>query len=300
MNLRNIDLNLLVTLDALLSERHVTRAALNLSLTQSAVSTQLGKLREVFADPLFIPGARGVVPTQRALDLIKPLKQVLLDLEGLVKTGAPFDPASSEMTFHIASTAARHLSLCVPLTKIIRKVAPKVRLALHTLNSRQAAGKLEHGDLDLVLSPSAGLDPAWKSKVVMREHFVSVLRKKHPAIKKTMSLDLFCSLEHLLVSPQSGGFRGLVDDALATVGRSRRVAMSVQNFLVVPFILEATDLISTIPSHLSLGFPNSLSVVKTPVELGDFEISAAWHPRSHMDPGHQWVRKLIEQIGAAT
>jgi DNA-binding transcriptional LysR family regulator len=297
MNLRTVDLNLLVTLDALLIERNVTRAAQRLSLTQSAVSSQLARLRDLFGDPLLIPQARGVIPTQRALDLMVPLKQALADLENLVKPGAAFDPKTTTATIRIATTGAIHFTLCVPLIRTVREQAPTLRLALHQLDIRQAARQLEEGDIDLVIIGSALLNPLWKSRQVMKEELVTVLSKRHPAATQPMDLDLFCRLEHLLVSPQSGGFRGSVDEILAGLGRSRRVAMSVQNFMVVPFILEATDLVSTLPSYLSRSFPDTLVVIKPPFDLPSFAIHTAWHPRSHNDPAHQWVRQRIEEVG---
>lgn len=298
MPLRGIDLNLLVTLDALLTERHVTRAAQRLSLTQPAVSAQLTRLRELFGDPLFVPQARGVVPTQRALDLVMPLKRMLADLEILVQRGREFKASTSEQTFHLAATGALHFTLCVPLAKVFREQAPHMRLALHQLNTQTAQAKLEQGELDLVLTVPSGLSPGWKSHVLMPEHFVTVLRKDHPAVGQSMTVEQFCALDHLLVSPQAGGFQGLVDEVLKGMGLERKVVMSVQNFMVVPHILEVTDLVATLPSYLSHAFPNTLRVLPPPIPIAPYEVHAAWHPRSQSDPAHQWVRGRLAEIGA--
>jgi DNA-binding transcriptional LysR family regulator len=297
MNLRNIDLNLLVTLEALLSEQHVTRAAQRLALSQSAVSTQLNKLRDLFGDRLFVPLARGVVPTQRALDLQAPLKRLLSELDAFVSHGKSFDAATTDEQFHLASTGALHFTFCVPLARRVREQAPGLRLALHQLDLSQAASKLEHGELDLVLSTTSLVDPGWKIHKVLQERFVTVMRRDHPAASKPMGLDEFCALDHLLVSPQAGGFVGAVDNVLQALGRSRKVVMSVQNFLVVPHILQATDMVATLPWRLSQGFPDSLCVIEPPIDIPRFTVCTAWHPRSQSDPLNQWVRDAISQIG---
>lgn len=296
MNLRQVDLNLLVSLDALLSERNVTRAAEKLSLSQSALSTQLSKLRELFSDPLLIPQARGMIPTQRALTLATPLKEWLSQAQGLISNRSHFSPETATQTFRIATTGALHFVLCVPLIKLLRELAPNLRLALYQLDTKAIARQLEQGDIDLMLSPPAQQNPQWHTRHLIHDEFVTVLRKHHPAASTAHQLDTFCALDHLLVSPNAGSFHGVVDDILAGIGRSRRVLMSVQNFLVVPYILESTDLIATLPARLSRSFPNSLAVISPPVAISGFEVHSAWHPRSQNDVAHQWLRQQLERV----
>jgi DNA-binding transcriptional LysR family regulator len=296
MHLRQVDLNLLVSLDELLTERNVTRAAEKLSISQSALSTQLSRLRELFADPLLIPQARGMIPTQRALTLITPLKQFLTQAQALVSEQSHFDPATSTATVRIATTGALHFVLCVPLIKLLREQAPNLRLALYQLDTKAIARQLEQGEVDLVLTTPQLLNPQWRARHLLHEEFVTVLRTHHPAIDRAHELETFCGLDHLLVSPSAGSFRGVVDDILASIGRSRRVVLSVQNFLVVPYILEATDVIATLPTRLSRSFPNSLRVIKPPIAIGGFEVHSAWHPRSHNDLAHQWIRQQLERV----
>ena len=296
MNLRSIDLNLLVSLDVLLSERNVTRAAEKLEISQSALSTQLAKLRDIFGDPLLIPQARGMIPTQRALTLTTPLKQFLAQAQSLVSEQSHFDPAIATDTFRIATTGALHFVLCVPLAKMLREQAPNVKLALYQLDRKAIGSQIEQGEIDLVLSSPGFLNPQWRARHLIHDEFVTVLRKHHPAAERAHELDTFCRLDHLLVSPSAGSFHGVIDDILAAMGRSRRVVMSVQNFLVVPYILETTDLIATLPARLSRSFPNSLRVITPPITIGGFEVHSAWHPRSQSDLAHQWLRLKLEEV----
>jgi DNA-binding transcriptional LysR family regulator len=297
-NLHRFDLNLLRTLDALLTERNVTRAARRMSVSQPAMSTQLARLREAFEDPLFLPQARGVLPTARALELAQPVKQLLGEVEQILQAGARFDPARSTDVFRIASTGALHFTLCVPLVARLRTLAPRVRISLFQLTQATISRQLEQGDIDLVFTTAVSLQDAWRTRRVLREQFVTVLRRDHPALTRPLDLDLFCELEHLLISPGGAtNFRGAVDDALAALGRRRRVAMTVQNFLVAPYILEATDLVATMPARLARSFPPTLAVFAPPVNVEGFSIFSAWHPRSQNDAAHAWLREQIEEVG---
>ena len=296
MDLRGVDLNLLVSLDALLAERNVTLAARRLGLSQPAVSAQLNHLRRLFNDPLLVPQRRGMAPTGRALELARPLKAMLGGVEAFIAERAAFDPATTTLTVRIATTDAIQYVLGVPLVERLRAQAPSLRVALLRADSRTIEGAFEAGALDLVMVTPGYLAPHWRTRRLMTERFACLLRRGHPAAGRPLDLETFCALDHLMVSPDGGGFAGAVDAALASVGRSRHVALSVQDFLIVPALLERTDLIATMPARLSRSFPKTLKVLQPPLEVVGFAVDMAWHPRTHTDTAQQWLRAQAVEV----
>ncbi|WEK07427.1 MAG: LysR family transcriptional regulator [Candidatus Pseudomonas colombiensis] len=291
-DIRHLDFNLLKTLDALLDERSVTRAAERLSLTQPAVSGMLTRLRESFGDPLFVRAQRGMVPTLRAEQLAVPVKQLLSDIEQMLQPQA-FDPATAQMTVSLASTDYALRAVVVPFLSALRLQAPNIRVAVQPVDVQHLAGQLDRGDIDLALvtpdSTALGLHTA----ALFDERYVCVMRAGHPdAAAKTWSLERFCSLDHVLVSPSGGSFQGVTDQALARIGRSRRVTLSVTSFLVLPEILRTSDLIAVVPRRLAL-HADGLVMLEPPVEVPGFSKTLAWHERTHHDPGQQWLRTLL-------
>jgi DNA-binding transcriptional LysR family regulator len=291
-DIRHLDFNLLKTLDALLDERSVTRAAERLSLTQPAVSGMLTRLRESFGDPLFVRAQRGMVPTLRAEQLAAPVKQLLSDIEQMLQPQA-FDPATAQMIVSMASTDYALRAVVVPFLSALRLQAPNIRVAVQPVDVQHLAGQLDRGDIDLALitpdSTALGLHTA----ALFDERYVCVMRAGHPdAAAKTWSLERFCSLDHVLVSPSGGSFQGVTDQALARIGRSRRVTLSVTSFLVLPEILRTSDLIAVVPRRLAL-HADGLVMLEPPVEVPGFSKTLAWHERTHHDPGQQWLRTLL-------
>lgn len=291
-DIRHLDFNLLKTLDALLDERSVTRAAERLSLTQPAVSGMLTRLRESFDDPLFVRAQRGMVPTLRAEQLAAPVKQLLGDIEHLLRPHA-FDPATADMTISIASTDYALRAVVVPFLSALRAQAPNIRVAVQPVDAQQLPGQLERGDIDLALVTPDSIAPGLHGAALFEERYVCVMRAEHPdATGKSLTLERFCALDHALVSPSGGGFQGVTDQALAHIGQSRRVTVSVNSFLVVPDILRSSDLIAVVPRRLAL-HAEGLAVFEPPLEIPGFTKTVAWHERTQHDPGQQWVRALL-------
>lgn len=291
-DIRHLDFNLLKTLDALLDERSVTRAAERLSLTQPAVSGMLTRLRESFGDPLFVRAQRGMVPTLRAEQLAAPVKQLLSDIEQMLQPQA-FDPATAQMIVSMASTDYALRAVVVPFLSALRLQAPNIRVAVQPVNVQHLAGQLDRGDIDLALVTPDSTAPGLHAAALFDERYVCVMRAGHPdAAAKTWSLERFCSLDHVLVSPSGGSFQGVTDQALARIGRSRRVTLSVTSFLVLPEILRTSDLIAVVPRRLAL-HADGLVMLEPPVEVPGFSKTLAWHERTHHDPGQQWLRTLL-------
>ena len=291
-DIRHLDFNLLKTLDALLDERSVTRAAERLSLTQPAVSGMLTRLRESFGDPLFVRAQRGMVPTLRAEQLAAPVKQLLSDIEQMLQPQA-FDPATAQMIVSMASTDYALRAVVVPFLSALRLQAPNIRVAVQPVDAQHLAGQLDRGDIDLALVTPDSTAPGLHAAALFDERYVCVMRAGHPdAAAKTWSLERFCSLDHVLVSPSGGSFQGVTDQALARIGRSRRVTLSVTSFLVLPEILRTSDLIAVVPRRLAL-HADGLVMLEPPVEVPGFSKTLAWHERTHHDPGQQWLRTLL-------
>jgi len=292
MELRTLDLNLLKAFDALMDERNVTRAAARLALTQPAVSGILNRLRESFGDPLFIRTRHGITPTPRALALTAPVKRVLADIDGLLRPAA-FDPARAEFTLSLAATDYALRAVVVPFIAALRPLAPGVRLAIRPVDEARVLERMECGELDLALLTPQGTPPELHSRSLFEERYVCVLRAAHPlAGAGVLSLEQFCALDHGMVSLEGGGFRGVTDEALARLGRARRVMLSVPSFLTLLDVVRASDLVALVPRRLLQGV-QGLALIEPPLEVAGFTKSVAWHARTHDDPGHRWVRALL-------
>jgi DNA-binding transcriptional LysR family regulator len=297
MDLNRIDLNLLVSLDVLLAECNVTRAAQRLSLSQPALSAQLRQLRALLDDPLLLPVARGMIPTARALGLQVPLRELLTQIGELVSVHKIFDPAVADNTFRIVTTDLVQAVVCARLSARLRKHAPDSRLALYFPDPLRLAEQLASGEIDLALVAPQAMPESLKTRCLYREQFLCVMRRGHPAAGKPLDLDTFCTLDHMIVSPNGGGFVGAVDEKLATIGRCRRVVVSVSTFLVIPALITQSDLICTVPARLAREWTKNLSITEPPCAVAGFEIHMGWHPRNHADPAQVWLREQVMAAG---
>ena len=299
IDLKGVDLNLLVSLDALLEESNVTRAAARLHLTQPAVSTQLARLRHMFGDPLLIPSpsGRGMTRSARGTELMAPLKAALAQVEAVVRGQPSFDPLVDARRFVIAGSDQAVAVLGFRLMQAWPAHAgPNAQLAFVAAESAVSIDRLERGEIDVLIG-SERMVPAWaKARKLYDERFVCVQRKGHPRGAAPLDLDTYCSLEHVLVSTSGGSFFGFMDEHLQALGRARRVALSVQHFTVVPELLALTDYVSTLPVRLVTRYREALDVFELPFEARGFSMFAAWHPRSHLDPASVWLRDLLAQV----
>lgn len=292
INLNRLDLNLLLTLDVLLREHNVTRAAQRLNLSQPSVSVQLARLREIFDDPLLLPGPRGMQPTVRADELREPLRQALEALERAVSPVNAFDPARASVTWRIAATDYTESAVLLPLLTTLRRDAPASRLAVFELNPGQIKRQAEQGDIDLFFHLRDGAPASLHQRLLFTERYVLAGRLDHPALKRRPSLKQFCQLEHVIVSPEGGGFQAATDEALAARGLKRNVVLSVPHFLFMLDVLARTDLVAVLPERL-VANTGTLQVVDPPLDLPGFDMLMLWHERLHRDPGHKWLRQQV-------
>jgi DNA-binding transcriptional LysR family regulator len=291
-DLRRLDLNLLLTLDVLLSEHNVTRTAERLNFSQPSVSVHLAKLRDVFGDPLLLPGPRGMRPTTRADELREPLRQALEALGRAVSPASPFSPAEASNTWRVAAADYAESTVLLPAMAGLRTAAPGTRLAIMEMSPSRIARQAERGEIDLAFHTSDGAPEGLHRRVLFTERYVLAGRAGHPRLKRRPTLAQFCALEHVIVSTDGGGFRGITDEALADAGLTRRVVLSVPHFLFMMQVLASTDLVAMMPSRLVRNV-STLRVVEAPVDVPGYDLAILWHERSHRDAAHRWLREFI-------
>ena len=292
-DIRKIDFNLLVVLDALLDECNVTRAAARLGYTQPTISGMLTRLRDLLGDPLFVRTQRGLLATPRAQALAVPLKQLLADSQRLVGRNA-FDPASAEATFTVSSNDYMQRALLVPFVRLLRREAAQIQLAIAPPIIEGLSEALARGQIDLAVTIPEFAMSDLPSRLLYRERYVVAVRRQHPLARpKAMTAERFCSYDHVLVSPTGGSFKGPTDRALAGLGLRRKVRYSVPSFLLMPDILQTDDLIALVPSRLLRENDKGLAVLKPPVEIPGFDVIAVWHPRVDKDVAHRWLRDRL-------
>lgn len=291
-DIRNLDLNLLRTLDALLDERSVTRAAEKLGFTQPAVSGMLTRLRESFDDPLFVRTQRGVIPTLRATELSAPVKNILSEIDALLQPSL-FEPSTADFTLSVAATDYALQVVLVPFLARLRELAPGIRVAIRPVENGLMQMQFERGDIDLALMTPETTHQDLHAQTLFEETYVCALREFHPDARgDALSLERFCQLDHALVSFSGDRFSGVTDEALARLGKKRNVALAMTSFLALTELLRITDLIAVVPRRLVLNAVG-MTLMPVPVDVPGFTKLATWHERTHRDAGHRWVRSLL-------
>lgn len=285
------DLELLRCFALLHREKHLSRAAAKAGLSQPAMSRVLGRLRATFGDPLFVRTPSGMLPTTRA-DAIAPRIADIVSATTELVHPAVFDPKHLVRTFTIVTAGFYEAQLLPSLVKELAEEAPHVTLSVRAMSGHSpGAAQLEQG-ADVLVTIKAGLPPEAKRVKIHDEVYTCALRRNHPV--KKLTLDRYCALGHVLVSPSDSG-GGIVDDLLAQVRRTRRVAVRVHTFALAPAIVAATDLVITGPR--STLEASGLKVHACPLEIPTFAVYLAWHPRVDSDPASKWFRaKLLTAL----
>ncbi len=297
---KRLDLNLLVTLETLLIEQNVTRAAERLSLSQPAVSAQLARLREIFDDPLLIPVQRGMRPTAKAQELLHPLRQSLDQVRDVLEEHRHFNPETAELTVSIACTDYLQVTILQSFVLALRKRAPGVRIAMRHLRPSMLEEQTARGEVDLVLMTPAQAPASLRCRHLFDERYVLIGRERHPGLRRDMSIAQCAALEYVVVSPDGGAFSTVVDDGLAAMGLQRQVALSASSFLFVPQLVAQSDLVALVPSRLVQDRRDGLKVVEPPFAVPGFAVGMLWHERNHGHSGHRWVREfLLAQVSGA-
>jgi DNA-binding transcriptional LysR family regulator len=287
VHLSAVDLNLLVALDALMRERHVTRAAKRVGLTQSAMSHALARLRELFGDELLVRTPRGMEATVRGVALAPMVREALAQVSRVLAPRESFDPLTLEREFVIATADYGAMVLVPALLARLRVVAPRVKLRV-MLPTLDAEAELSRGTVDLTWNARPPpLPPRLMASKLWDDRFVCVVRRDHPRVGKRMTLARFLELDHAQIAVR-GLPGGPVDDALAAIGKERRVVFFVAHFLVAPRIVAESDLVLVLAERMARLFEKELrlKVLPVPVLVSGFEIWQLWHPRMQSDPAH--------------
>jgi DNA-binding transcriptional LysR family regulator len=306
VDLSRADLNLLTLFDVVMQEQHVGRAAQRLHLTPSAVSHGLRRLRQLLNDPLFLKTPKGVVPTDRAGELSGPIADVLARARSVLSSAEPFDPQRSTRRFVIGAPDGASAVVMPALMDLLRQQGPGISLGIRQLLPdpgerspqrawRGALDDLEARAMDIAILPSEDLPPRFGARLLYQEDFVLAVRAGHPLARR-MTLRGYCEAQHLVVSHTGDGF-GFVDRKLQEAGRSRRVALTVPNFLFALAIVAESDLVAALPRRLvALHAPRfKLLAVEPPLDLGSFQLQAVMPEVALMDAGLAWLLGLLER-----
>lgn len=301
IDIRRLDFSLLQIFAELLQRRKATDVAAHLGITQSTVSHALNRLRDLFGDEMFMRRPNGLHPTARALAL-EPAVRSLLDAAGkLLGPGEPFDPLTASATIRIGASDY-NCSLLIPdLMAQIRSLAPGMVVSVRPLVRRQAAEALAAGDLDIAIGYFWGRTPGLIVEPLFEEDYAAVLHRDHRALKESnLGLSAYLSADHILVS-YDGDVRGVVDETLATMGKSRRVAVTVPFFLSAFAMVARNDLIVTVPRRVAIAHAPrfGLTVTEPPLPIRRFRVAQAWHQRLAGAPVREWTCEQVRRIGRA-
>lgn len=301
MNLRNVDLNLLVVLDALLSERNVSRAGQRIGLSQSAMSAALARLREVFKDPLLIRVGRELALTRNAEDLIVPIRDALNRIEKTLLQKRGFDPSIDARTFSISASDYASLVLLTKFVGVVANEAPNV--TVHLLpRARDAARVLQADQADIVIEPSELFGETDFPFVPMfADRWLCAVDADNVEVpEKRMTKDQFLRLPHLVYGIGQDRQLNLADQHLVQSGIMRRIDVTVESFLLVPFLIQGTPMISLVLERIAkrLAATTNIRTLDCPFSLPDIHETMYWHPRHTTDSGHRWLRERLKLVAA--
>jgi DNA-binding transcriptional LysR family regulator len=302
---RTLDLNLLRVFDQVMAERNLTRAARNLSMTQPAVSNALNRLRDALGDKLVTRSGYGVEPTARALALWPAVADALRQLESSITPG-DFVAAEARNTFVLAMADATGAELMPGLVEIIERDAPGVSARVVPLTTRDPRRLLDDGEVDLAVGffPAVLADltaqaqqggmAAFDHQRLFEGRYVCVMRQGHPLARGPMTLKRYCAAHHLLVSFSGRPF-GFVDEALASLGLTRRIVLTVNQFFTAGRVVASSDLLTVLPSHFVrvTGIADQLVLRPLPFDVPPVHVDALWHRRQEQRSDHAWLRLAI-------
>jgi len=303
MQLNRFDLNLLIALDALLHEKNVTRAAERVFVSQPAMSAALQKLRDYFNDPLLVRVGRDMELTPRGLSLVEPVREALLRIQITLGTQPTFDPAKVKRSFTIICSADAHLRVMPGALRRALREAPHIQCHIEQF-SETTLSRLEYGDADLYLGmnmlPVFGEKtfPDWLRVVEIRPvQWACVCAADHPSVQDEISEELYRTLPHLIGWPNSHNVP-LEEYIRRLLGVEINVRATVQSLVEIPFLLQGTDLIATLPERLvtALNGTVPLKIFPLPMRVTETREVLVWHKRNEPDPGHAWMREILLEV----
>jgi DNA-binding transcriptional LysR family regulator len=293
MHLRDLDLNLLVIFHQLLIDRSVSSAALNLELTQPAVSNALRRLRTALKDDLFVRTSQGMQPTPYAMQLADPVSSAIGTLHGALNRHDDFDPATTQQRFVVAMTDIGEIYFMPRLIETLLKQAPGVSVS--TLRCHPRLGEaLADGSVDLAVGLLPELQAGVYQRRLFHHRYVVLCRKQHPIAALPMTRERYCEYGHVRVVAANTG-HGEIDALMQRAGLERDIKLEVPHFVAVGHILQNTDLIATVPERFATSCtgPFELTTLPLPMPLPEIAINVFWHARCVRDPANRWFRQLM-------
>ena len=295
MNLKDIDLNLLVIFQQLLQERRVSAVAVNLGLSQPTVSHALNRLRQQLGDELFLRTSKGMEPTAYAMQLAEPIGYALSAIEETLNQRTRFDPATSDRKFSVGMSDIGEIYFLPKLMEMLAKAAPGISLSTIRTTGETLADDMEAGRVDLAIGWLPHLKSGFFQRRLFVQDHVCMFRRGHKLDKKSpLTQPQFEAAEHVLVSATGTG-HATVDKSIERLGVKRHVVLTVPHFVAVGHILSATDMVATVPERFARHCvdPFNLRYVSLPLKLPEIGVNLFWHSRFHKEPGNQWLRGQV-------
>ena len=286
------DLNLLITLNVLLDECNVARAAKRLNLSPSAMSRALARLRETMADPLLVRAGRGLVPTPRALELREEVARLAHSITTILRPAQQVDMKQVERTFTLRTSDGFVENFGPELVEQLAREAPGIRLRFLQKTSKDSLA-LRNGSVDLetgVVGSETG--PEVRTRALFHDRFIGVVRQGHPLTQGSITVARYAAARHVLVS-RRGVDKGLVDEELKSLGLQRQIVTTVDGFAAALALSRATDLVSAVPERHTENLRNGLFSFELPFPVPGVKVSMLWHPRMDGDEVHRWLREQI-------
>jgi DNA-binding transcriptional LysR family regulator len=299
MDFHGIDLNLLAAFNALMDERNVTRAATQVGVSQPAMSAALSRLRNLLGDPLFLRSPDGLLPTPRARELARPIAQALGQIKAALVATPGFIPAEAVFTVNLGLSDYPAFVLLPKLLQTLSEHAPNLMINVHAFNDRDhAVDMLDAGVIDAAIGvlPSHQ-DGRILTRPILHDVFVTLVAHDHPAARRGMDMDTFLALPHVLASPEGERY-GVVDQALAQLGRQRTLALTLPQMFAVPAIIASSRMTATVLKRIALSSPTGgkLVLFPPPIALPEIIFHLIWHRRSNGNPAQEWFREMIESV----
>jgi DNA-binding transcriptional LysR family regulator len=292
------DLNLLPVFEALFRHGSVTRAAAEVGLTQSAMSSALGRLRRQLDDPLFVNTRAGMLPTPRALELAPSLSEALATVRGALGARDAFDPRRTRRTLRVYMTDVGELVLLPTLMRYLHEHGPVMRLETAQLPASELAVRLETGDVDLAVGYVPQLRDNVRRARLFEERYVCMTRSDHPLGRSgPLTLKEYLSARHVVIASMGSGHQ-ILERTLAERGVEDNVALRVPHFVVVPLIVASSDLIVSLPSRVAeaSGRLVKVKVHPLPIPLPSFDVSLYWHARVENEAANRWLRNAMLEL----
>ncbi len=300
MNISEFDLNLLVIFEAVLAESSISRAADRLDLSQPAVSNALARMRKATGDRLFVRLGNGMVPTPYAQGIADPVRQALAAIRVSLGANREFDAATSQRSFAIYLTDLGEAFFLPRLLQHLGRIAPGIRIRTLPMPPDEAEAALRNGEVDLAIGNLPDLGAGFFVQRLFRDRYVCVVRKNHPTIGERITARQFAAAAHAIVTPVGWG-HGIIERTLIEQGLEQRIALRMQNFLVLLSIVAATDMVAIVP--LSVGSQllqhNQVKLLPVPIAIPGFDIRQCWQERFHDDRGNRWLRQQFMELFSA-